>query len=158
MNCLLMREISVRNTVRMWDTYLVRSFLFSNIIFNLLVGGRTRRIFSISPLCLLGVFSPVEQKVEANGLPGTLHCACPFIFWQLSAGDHYVSAITANARVDGSRDWDASQRGICPLFDMAQRTKPFRKVKHALTYVTEGLSATCIIAIYQDISVVYKAG
>jgi hypothetical protein len=24
MNCLLMREISVRNTVRMWDTYLVR--------------------------------------------------------------------------------------------------------------------------------------
>lgn len=25
MNCLLMREVSVRNTVRMWDTYLVRS-------------------------------------------------------------------------------------------------------------------------------------
>ena len=24
MNCLLMREISVRNTIRMWDTYLVR--------------------------------------------------------------------------------------------------------------------------------------
>lgn len=23
MNCLLMREISVRNTIRMWDTYLV---------------------------------------------------------------------------------------------------------------------------------------
>lgn len=32
MNCLLMREISVKNTVRMWDTYLVRlsfSFFFS---------------------------------------------------------------------------------------------------------------------------------
>jgi hypothetical protein len=28
MNCLLMREISVKNTVRMWDTYLVRLFLF----------------------------------------------------------------------------------------------------------------------------------
>ena len=25
MNCLLMREISVENTVRMWDTYLVRT-------------------------------------------------------------------------------------------------------------------------------------
>lgn len=25
MNCLLMREISVKNTIRMWDTYLVRS-------------------------------------------------------------------------------------------------------------------------------------
>lgn len=24
MNCLLMREISVQNTIRMWDTYLVR--------------------------------------------------------------------------------------------------------------------------------------
>lgn len=28
MNCLLMREISVKNTIRMWDTYLVRSFSF----------------------------------------------------------------------------------------------------------------------------------
>lgn len=25
MNCLLMREISVQNTIRMWDTYLVRT-------------------------------------------------------------------------------------------------------------------------------------
>lgn len=29
MNCLLMREISLRHTIRMWDTYMVRSlFLF----------------------------------------------------------------------------------------------------------------------------------
>lgn len=28
MNCLLMREISVKNTIRMWDTYLVRCLLF----------------------------------------------------------------------------------------------------------------------------------
>lgn len=27
MNCLLMREISVQNTIRMWDTYLVRGIL-----------------------------------------------------------------------------------------------------------------------------------
>lgn len=27
MNCLLMREISVQNTIRMWDTYLVRSLV-----------------------------------------------------------------------------------------------------------------------------------
>ena len=33
MNCLLMREISVRNTIRMWDTYLVRVFLpFSPLV------------------------------------------------------------------------------------------------------------------------------
>ena len=30
MNCLLMREISVQNTIRMWDTYLVCSF---NLLF-----------------------------------------------------------------------------------------------------------------------------
>ena len=29
MNCLLMREISVRNTIRMWDTYMVSSFSFT---------------------------------------------------------------------------------------------------------------------------------
>lgn len=27
MNCLLMREISVKNTIRMWDTYLVSPFV-----------------------------------------------------------------------------------------------------------------------------------
>lgn len=30
MNCLLMREISVRCTVRMWDTYLVSLLSFSS--------------------------------------------------------------------------------------------------------------------------------
>jgi len=30
MNCLLMREISVKNTIRMWDTYMVSRFLYSN--------------------------------------------------------------------------------------------------------------------------------
>jgi TBC1 domain family member 2 len=29
MNCLLMREISVKNTIRMWDTYLVNVFIYS---------------------------------------------------------------------------------------------------------------------------------
>ncbi len=32
MNCLLMREISVQNTIRMWDTYLVRSTYLNNLI------------------------------------------------------------------------------------------------------------------------------
>lgn len=31
MNCLLMREISVKNTIRMWDTYLVRLFRFHTL-------------------------------------------------------------------------------------------------------------------------------
>ena len=36
MNCLLMREISVRNTIRMWDTYLV-SELFWTLSYLLLI-------------------------------------------------------------------------------------------------------------------------
>jgi hypothetical protein len=41
MNCLLMREISVENTIRMWDTYLVGVFppidfsLFENVFIRL---------------------------------------------------------------------------------------------------------------------------
>lgn len=31
MNCLLMREISVQNTIRMWDTYLVSTPSLSSI-------------------------------------------------------------------------------------------------------------------------------
>lgn len=37
MNCLLMRELSVRNIVRMWDTYLVR---LSSLLFLLLKSVR----------------------------------------------------------------------------------------------------------------------
>jgi hypothetical protein len=38
MNCLLMREISVKNTVRMWDTYLVRLFLFLLLVLDANIG------------------------------------------------------------------------------------------------------------------------
>lgn len=33
MNCLLMREISVQNTIRMWDTYLVRSLVKVAVVY-----------------------------------------------------------------------------------------------------------------------------
>jgi TBC1 domain family member 2 len=36
MNCLLMREISVKNTIRMWDTYLVGNLLFPHHLDGLL--------------------------------------------------------------------------------------------------------------------------
>jgi len=35
MNCLLMRELSVENIVRMWDTYLVRSSLHAYLSLSL---------------------------------------------------------------------------------------------------------------------------
>lgn len=48
MNCLLMREISVQNTIRMWDTYLVsnKCFLSFPLLTQLL--GRRARIFRVS--------------------------------------------------------------------------------------------------------------
>jgi hypothetical protein len=40
MNCLLMREISVRNTIRMWDTYMVSSLEL--VCFTMLKNSRPR--------------------------------------------------------------------------------------------------------------------
>lgn len=53
MNCLLMREISVRNTIRMWDTYLVRPPLFSPLYlpFSPLTHPRPRSRASPSSTC-----------------------------------------------------------------------------------------------------------
>lgn len=61
MNCLLMREITVKNTIRMWDTYLVRSArLFQSSLLNDIEGRRTRGILSVSSLRLLCISRKVE--------------------------------------------------------------------------------------------------
>ena len=76
MNCLLMREISVKNTVRMWDTYLVRpcsALDKSNdgwMDISLYTGGRSRCLFSIPPVRLFGVSHPLERKAPRDGLSG----------------------------------------------------------------------------------------
>lgn len=78
MNCLLMREISVKCTVRMWDTYLVslvyvlsskpyQSFWYRELIS---AGRRHRRIFSVSPLRLFSTAREVLGPTTRNGLPG----------------------------------------------------------------------------------------
>ena len=51
MNCLLMREISVRNTIRMWDTYMASQIVISYALYKLMrATGRRRRVLKISPL------------------------------------------------------------------------------------------------------------
>ena len=64
MNCLLMREISVKNTVRMWDTYLVRLFFiwFCDVCVMCMTGRRPRCLFSISLVCLLGISCTMERQ------------------------------------------------------------------------------------------------
>ena len=48
MNCLLMREISVRNIIRMWDTYLVSCFLLHRLItLTTCPSGRRARLLRI---------------------------------------------------------------------------------------------------------------
>jgi hypothetical protein len=81
MNCLLMREISVKNTVRMWDTYLVRLSASASSCheeppalvddgYVCMLGGRPGRLFSISLVRVLGVSCPVERQAPRDGLPG----------------------------------------------------------------------------------------
>lgn len=57
MNCLLMREISVKNTIRMWDTYLVSSFLLLCISPSQTdhILGRGSRLLSLSSIRLRGI-------------------------------------------------------------------------------------------------------
>ena len=62
MNCLLMREISVKNTIRMWDTYLVSSSSLTNhhsqalTPFLFLQTGRRPRLLRLPPLRLRRFF------------------------------------------------------------------------------------------------------
>jgi hypothetical protein len=110
MNCLLMREISVRNTVRMWDTYMVRThpFLYPSFIllssppfltssstpshhcqfYPLLTNyatGRRPRLLRLPPLRLRRLSRQVVRPDPAHGLPG----------------DHDVPAVAPHEAVDG---------------------------------------------------------
>lgn len=71
MNCLLMREISVKNTIRMWDTYLVcpsrpnpGCFLTDS------AGRRSGCILTVSFICLLCIPHQLEQKAARDGFSG----------------------------------------------------------------------------------------
>ena len=66
MNCLLMREISVQNTIRMWDTYLVRPiilfFLAQWLKTRIYTGRGHRRVLAVPPVRLLGFPGAMEQE------------------------------------------------------------------------------------------------
>lgn len=69
MNCLLMREMSVKNTIRMWDTYMVCTHdcqLDGTLIFS----GRGAGLLAIPPVCLCSVPRQVVGPVGEDGFPG----------------------------------------------------------------------------------------
>ena len=88
MNCLLMREMSVRNIIRMWDTYLVsckearlrpdglHSCSHSTAAASYHCsksGGRTRRILRLPSICLLRLLAQVDGQAADDGLPRHHH-------------------------------------------------------------------------------------
>ena len=75
MNCLLMREISVRCTIRMWDTYLVRRRQSGLIVGLRLIGGsdsggRNRCVLPVPSVRVLGVARQVLGTTTGDGFPG----------------------------------------------------------------------------------------
>ena len=101
MNCLLMREVSVRNTIRMWDTYLVghlntlkRSKDLSLLI--QVVAGRRPRLLRIPPLRLRRFSSQVVREATTDGFPG----------------DHDVFAVLADEELDGEGYRVTPERGV----------------------------------------------
>lgn len=74
MNCMLMREVSVKNTIRMWDTYMVDPPAHAPSqkypILTILTGGRTIRVFRVSPLCLRSISSQMVGPTSKDGFSG----------------------------------------------------------------------------------------
>jgi hypothetical protein len=100
-----MREISVTNTIRMWDTYLVSNYQthISNdstlTLRSRSLGRRHRRVLTISPLRLLSLPGAMERTAQKNGFPGKQ----PPIFSDSRSdsrtGHYHVLAVFANTGV-----------------------------------------------------------
>jgi hypothetical protein len=105
MNCLLMREVSVKNTIRMWDTYLVSPptpllsfFSLDKSVADSIhhLAGRGERLLRVPPVRLRRVPGQVVRQARQDGLPG----------------DHDVPAVAPDARVDREGHRAAPQRGV----------------------------------------------
>lgn len=107
MNCLLMREISVKNTIRMWDTYMVRQVqrcLFFNVSNPALADtstpppplGRRKWLLRVSSLRLRRLPRQMVRQTCQDGL----------------SGGHDVPAVVAYPRVDREGYRAAAQRSI----------------------------------------------
>lgn len=143
MNCLLMREISVKNTVRMWDTYLVRpcgvldkwnAMVDNDICLRQAEGPDA---FSQFHLYVCSAFlvrwsdklrEMDFQVCESRSL--ACHVNSHVASLPKPPGHHYVPAVVTNTRLDGPRNRDAPQPSVRAKFDLAQRTEPLHgKVK-----------------------------
>jgi hypothetical protein len=74
MNCLLMRELSVKNIIRMWDTYLVRVILASYKALGILATSFANRIIH-SPKVRMRSRNSIFTYVVRSWRPGVKSCA-----------------------------------------------------------------------------------
>ena len=125
MNCLLMRELSIRNTIRMWDTYLVspkcrRSDHDSPLLITFTVGRA--RLLPIPSLCLCRVFGEMVGATVENGL----------------SRSHDVPPSIADSRVDRKRPRVVAQRGfhLAKLIPWQQRSFEEFKGRFAILWLS----------------------
>ena len=96
MNCLLMRELSVKNVIRMWDTYLVSISIPLLCPLTNFPPGRRPRLLGLPPLRLRRLPSQVVREAPAHGFPGY----------------HDVSAGPTDQVVDREGHRAAAERGV----------------------------------------------
>ena len=108
MNCLLMREFSIRNTIRMWDTYMVRHSLLNGEVFANFPKGRRARLFGVPFVCLCSFSSEMVGAASKDGLPRS----------------YDVPASAPNARMDGKGHRAVAERSV-------HLAEPFPRVKRS---------------------------
>jgi hypothetical protein len=130
MNCLLMREISVQNTIRMWDTYLVRigaSFPARVLLICWCGQAEGPDAFSQFHLYVCSAFlvkwSEKLRQMDFQVRPSPLYALCVTLIDH--QGHHHVPPISPHAKLGRSRDRNVAQRGVRAQHHLAQRAKPF---------------------------------
>jgi hypothetical protein len=70
MNCMLMREVSVKNTIRMWDTYMVCCSPLLGISTNMSLVRGYARLLRFSSICLCCFSCQMDGSNPKDGVPG----------------------------------------------------------------------------------------
>lgn len=130
MNCLLMREISVQNTIRMWDTYLVRPAESMHMqVTNALVQAEGTDAFSQFHLYVCSAFLVRwSDKLQEMDFQVCLRNLLRFSHLNHFVGHHYVPPIPSHPRLDRQRYRAAAQPRVCAQLHLAQRTKSLLEV------------------------------
>ena len=102
MNCLLMREVSVKNTIRMWDTYLAEEQGFSEF-----------HLYVCAAFLVKWSDQLVKMDFQVRGaLPKSSDCFQIRSKLTAATGDDDVLASFTDARLDGERYRIAAQRSV----------------------------------------------